>query len=74
MSDWQLLTKADVIREYRYPENLLAADIKSGDLPAFLADGSSPKGREYLYGARYYIPRIAVERRIAVMAGMENDQ
>lgn len=61
---YELLSKSAVIREYGYPEDLLDADLKSGKVAAFLADGSSPIGKTFLYPGRYYIPRAAVERRI----------
>jgi hypothetical protein len=57
----ELLSKADVIREYRYPRRQLDADLEAGKIPYFTSTGE-PVGR---FGVgRTYIPRHGVERRI----------
>jgi hypothetical protein len=53
----ELLTKADVVRQYRYPLGQLNDDIKQGLLPCF-----------YIAMTRYYIPRQAIEARITELA------
>lgn len=49
----ELLTKADVVRQYRYPRALLDDDIRKQRLNCFFSEYS-----------RYYIPRHEIERRI----------
>ena len=62
-NDMELLSKADVLREYRYPKHQLDADLESKALKAFsTTDGYG--------GGRWYIPRVAVEQRIAELAGL----
>lgn len=65
---YELLSKADVIRQYGYPAHLLDADLLAGRIAAFLADGTPPSQATTLYGARYYIVRGSVEERIAALA------
>lgn len=49
----ELLTKADVVRQYRYPRALLDDDIRKKRINCFF----------YQY-SRYYIPRHEIERWI----------
>lgn len=68
MRDMELLSKADVMREYRYPKDHLDRDLASGKLPYFTSD--DPKiPRSWV--TRYYIPRVAVEKRLRELSGME---
>ncbi len=59
--DMQLLSKADVMREFGYPKHQLDADVETGKLPHFWSSGH--------YG-RCYIPRKAVEARIAELTAI----
>jgi hypothetical protein len=59
--DMQLLSKADVIREYGYPKHQLNADIEAGAIAHFRSD-------EW---GRYYIPRKAVEDRITALSAIK---
>jgi hypothetical protein len=59
----ELLSKADVIREYKYPRRQLDADLKAGKIPYFTSTYEPPSGR-YISPGRVYIPRHAIERRI----------
>jgi hypothetical protein len=49
----ELLTKAEVVRQYRYPRALLDDDIRKRRINCFFTEYS-----------RYYIPRHEIERRI----------
>lgn len=51
----ELLSKADIMRLFKYPEHQLDADLRDGKLPFFMSKA---------YYGRYYIPRKAVEERI----------
>lgn len=53
----ELLTKADVVRQYRYPLAQLNDDIKQGRIRCFCYPMS-----------RFYIPREAIEARIRELA------
>lgn len=65
-NDLQLLSKTDVIREYRFPKAQLDKDIATGAIKHFW---STPLANGEGYG-RCYIPRRAVEQRIAELAGL----
>lgn len=55
---YELLTKAQVIREYHYPRLELDTDVAKGTIPAF-------KSSEW---GRWLIPRYGVEARIKALA------
>ena len=57
----ELLSRADIVRQYRYPKSLLDQDITTGRLPSF-SFGT-------YYASRVYVPRYAVEARIEELAG-----
>lgn len=66
MTDCELLSKADVMREYKYPRAQLEQDLRSGKINSFRQDG-------YGWG-RLYIPRYAVENRIRELAAPKEDK
>ncbi len=60
----ELLSKSDVIREYRYPEWKLREDLAAGRIQHFRPDG----------WGRFYIPRWAVEARIAELVTAKTEK
>jgi hypothetical protein len=65
-NDHELLSKAQVIREYGFPKAQLDADIKAGNIAYFQAgyDFDLGDGKTSFIGSRYYIVRASVEARI----------
>lgn len=66
MTDCELLSKADVMREYKYPRAQLEIDLDSGKIAYF-------RNKQYGWG-RLYIPRYAVENRIRELAAPKEDK
>lgn len=69
----ELLSKAQVIREYGFPKAQLDADIKAGKVAYFQAgyDYDLGEGETVFIGSRYYIVRASVEQRIRELARMD---
>ena len=63
----ELMSKAQVMREYGFPEHQLEDDLLSGAIAYFTSTGKRVKPHMYFTG-RFYIPRYAVERRIEELA------
>jgi hypothetical protein len=56
LNPFELLSMEDVVRQYRYPRDLLRADLKAGHIKAFQYTTG--------YGGRWYIPRKSIDLRI----------
>ena len=63
--DMELMSKAQVMREYNYPKEQLDKDLAGKHLKHFRADDHP----QYPTGV-YYIPRAAVEQRLRELCGM----
>lgn len=68
----ELLSKAQVIREYGFPEAQLDADLRAGKIPYFTSTGERITDDNAMYfTGRHYIPRGGIEARIREMARMD---